>query len=153
MGGLSPWGHPSSTPFTKPSSRLETPPPRSLKLKEPGWAKFSLGGVVSPGPCTLRPCSVWVRQGLSSCPSVGSPYLAGSMPSARDNSGWGPDQGEEGKMWGWCLETLGRNKRMRCPGEGSELFVPQHRASIQDACGCAPGSRDERIRTRRGCPH
>ena len=53
-------------------------------------------------------------------------------------------------MWGWCLETLGRNKRMRCPGEGSELFVPQHRASIQDACGCAPGSRDERIRTRRG---
>lgn len=43
-------------------------------------------------------------------------------------------------MWGWCLETLGRNKRMRCPGEGSELFVPQHRASIQDACGCAPGS-------------
>lgn len=57
-------------------------------------------------------------------------------------------------MWGWCLEgmvfLLGRNKRMRCPGEGSELFVPQHSAGIQDACGCAPGSRDERIRTRRG---
>ena len=36
-------------------------------------------------------------------------------------------------MWGGCLETPGRNKRVRSPREGGGLFGLHHSAGTQDS--------------------